>query len=117
MNLILTVVLTTAVFVCQPKVKKQVDDSALAQVVHQNRAAIRACYMRTLKREPSLKIGKLVTTLEIEKSGRVSSVSFGEAARYDVDLGRCLSENIKSWTFPPSSADYQFRFPIVLSAN
>jgi hypothetical protein len=116
MNLILTVVLTTAVWVCQPKVK--LDDSALARVVgqSQNRAAIKACYQRTLRRDPELKL-KAIATLDIDRSGKVMRVGFDKAVRDEVELTQCLSRSMNGWTFPAANSDYQFQFPIVLSAH
>jgi hypothetical protein len=93
-----------------------VDEKALAAVVQENRTSIKLCYQRVLKREPTLKVAKVVTTLAIERSGRVAKITFDEPGEAS-DMGECLAQAIKGWDFPASATAYAFRFPIVLAAD
>lgn len=103
-------------WVAPQKVPPAVDEKALAAVVQENRSAIKLCYQRVLKHEPTLKVAKLTTTLSIERSGRVAKVTFDEP-RAESDMGECLAQAIKGWDFPASERDYAFRFPIVLASD
>jgi predicted Zn finger-like uncharacterized protein len=94
-----------------------VSESQLASVVQQNKPAMSLCYQRVLKHDPSLKSAKMVAKVKIGISGRVTNVSFADPGLGGAEIGQCLSQTIKRWNFPASDSEYDFEFPIVLTAN
>ncbi len=101
-----------------PRVRERpVDDSRLAAVVQENRATMLLCYQRILKRDPTLTIAKMMTRLKIERSGQVTDVSFGDSPLGDGDIGECLAQTMKKWAFPAAKTEYDFEFPLMLSAE
>jgi len=94
-----------------------VSESQLAGVVQQNKSAMGLCYQRVLKHDPSLKSAKMVAKVKIGISGRVTNVTFGDPVLGQAEIGQCLSQSIKRWNFPASDSEYDFEFPIVLTAN
>jgi predicted Zn finger-like uncharacterized protein len=94
-----------------------VSESALAGVVQQNKSAMGLCYQRVLKHDPTLKSAKMVAKVKIGISGRVTNVSFGDPTLGQAEIGQCLAQSIKRWNFPASDSEYDFEFPIVLTAN
>jgi hypothetical protein len=89
------------------------DEHALVAVVEKNKLDMKVCYQRALRREPDLRL-KMVTRVRIDGAGRVTTVSFADAAVAREDIGLCLSDAIKRWEFPEASKEYGFEFPIVL---
>jgi len=115
---VLIVVVTAAIAAVGPRTRRAPpEELALGEVVRAHKSAVKVCYQRVLRHEPTLRIPKMITRLQIERGGRVAQVSFGGAAPADDALGACLSQAIGQWTFPPSDWDYRFEFPIVWSAN
>jgi hypothetical protein len=94
-----------------------VSESSLANVVQQNKSAMGLCYQRVLKHDPTLKSAKMVAKVKIGISGRVTNVTFGDPTLGQAEIGQCLAQSIKRWNFPSSDSEYDFEFPIVLTAN
>jgi hypothetical protein len=94
-----------------------VPESRLAAVIQENRATMGLCYQKILKHEPGLTGAKMVTKLKIESSGQVANVSFDDPELGDADIGQCLAQAIKRWSFPAAGSEYDFEFPLMLSAD
>jgi hypothetical protein len=93
------------------------NEAAVVNVVTQNKKTMSLCYERVLRHDPTLKSAKLMAHVKIGISGRVTNVSFNDAAMGSAEIGQCLSQSIKHWNFPSSDSEYEFEFPIVLQAQ
>jgi len=67
-------------------------------VVRQNRDAIRGCYERQLRRDPSL-AGKVVVRFKIVRDGTVSRAEITESTVENVDVESCIRHEVQSWMF------------------
>ncbi len=72
-------------------------------VVQKHRSEIRACYDAALRRNPNLR-GKVVIAFTIQPNGIVSSASVKESTLGDRGLGGCITDRVKSWSFPQPEA-------------
>ena len=97
--------------------QRPIDDARLSAVVQENKATMLLCYQRILHRDPTLTIAKMNTRLKIESSGQVAEVSFVDSPLGDGEIGQCLAQTMKKWTFPAAKTDYDFEFPLMLSAE
>jgi hypothetical protein len=68
--------------------------------INRGRAAVKACYDRGLKRNPSLS-GKLTAKIVLARGGSVSSVSISDETLGDAEVVGCVKASIRSWRFPP----------------
>lgn len=90
---------------------------AIAEVVNQNRAKVRACYEAVQKKLPDLK-GDLVVKFTLDAEGKVKSAeqNLEQSTLKNPDIGKCAVDEIKTWKFPPSSrgmdttVNYPFNF-------
>lgn len=74
----------------------------VAQISRRNQRALRACYERSLKRDPRLS-GRLVLEVKVDPAGKVQSVEFGEGAMADVAMRQCSQMFVSRWTFPATA--------------
>jgi hypothetical protein len=94
------------------------DASQLTREVRGRLGALRACYERSLKRNPNL-AGKLLLHLTITGAGTVSSVDLTSDSLDDSDLAGCVRSSVLRWRFPaPDGGSIEVSFPFVFqSAN
>jgi hypothetical protein len=74
--------------------------------------AVKSCYERELKRNPSLK-GKLVVRFLIGENGRVSEIEFEEDTLGNSAVATCIRSNIRLWVFPIKDSECPVSYPIV----
>jgi TonB family protein len=89
-----------------------VDRAALSRYIRDRLNAIRACYERELKRNPSLK-GKVVIRFNITPAGRAGDVRIEENSLGSPDVAACISGLMRSWIFPfkpPDEVPVQYPF-------
>jgi len=67
-------------------------------VVRQNRDAIRTCYQRQLRRDPTLG-GQVVVRFKIVPDGTVARAEIAESSLGDVNVESCIREEVQTWTF------------------
>ena len=67
-------------------------------VVRQNRDAIRGCYQRQLRRDPTLG-GKVVVRFKIVHDGTVSRAEIAESTMNDVNVESCIRQEVQTWMF------------------
>jgi predicted Zn finger-like uncharacterized protein len=94
----------------------KVNPEDMLRVVRQNKKSVELCYERGLKFDSNLK-GKVEVELKVGISGRVTDVKLSDPAIAASQLGMCLSQTIKRWTFPASGSEYNFSFPLILQSN
>lgn len=98
--------------------RSSVSAEQLAGVVQKNKKALTSCYERFLKHDESLRSARINVALKIGLSGRVTRIDFsGSAGVADTDLGKCMHQMIRRWVFPQSDSDYEFQFPLLLTAS
>ena len=68
-----------------------VDREALARYIRDRLSAIRGCYERELKRNPTLK-GKVVVRFNITPAGRAGDVRIEENTLGSAEVGACIAE-------------------------
>jgi outer membrane biosynthesis protein TonB len=90
---------------------------AILSVVSQNRRALTTCYERVLRRDSSLKNGRVVLQVSIGISGRVTSVVIPDAQYASSELGQCFTQAVKRWTFPANDTPYSTEFPFILQGQ
>jgi hypothetical protein len=86
-------------------------------VVDKNKRSLKACYERALRKAeaPDDRDVRVNFNLKVGSSGTVKRAALsGEGARLP-SLGRCLSQTVKRWVFPPSAGDSDLEFPFVFT--
>lgn len=80
------------------------DKELIRQVIHANRAAVRACYDAALGRAPTL-AGKVAVRFVISPGGPVASAFVAEDTVGDAPLAACITAAVKTWVFPKPKGD------------
>jgi hypothetical protein len=92
------------------------DAGQLTREIRSRLGALRACYERSLKRNPSL-AGKLLLHLTIAPAGTVSSVDVSSDALDDSELPTCVRAAALRWRFPaPEGGALEVSFPFVFQS-
>lgn len=89
-----------------------VDRAALSRYIRDRLGAIRGCYERELKRNPSLK-GKVVVRFNITPAGRAGDVKIEENSLGSPEVGSCIQSLMRTWIFPfkpPDEVPVQYPF-------
>jgi TonB family protein len=89
-----------------------VDRAALSRYIRDRLNAIRGCYERELKRNPSLK-GKVVVRFNITPAGRAGDVRIEENSLGSPEVAACITGLMRSWVFPfkpPDEVPVQYPF-------
>jgi TonB family protein len=89
-----------------------VDRAALSRYIRDRLGAIRGCYERELKRNPSLK-GKVVVRFNITPAGRAGDIRIEESSLGSPEVGNCIQGLMRSWIFPfkpPDEVPVQYPF-------
>lgn len=76
-----------------------VDREALARYIKARLTAIRGCYEKELKRNPTLK-GKVVVRFNITPAGRAGDIRIEENSVGSSEVGECIASLMRSWVFP-----------------
>jgi outer membrane biosynthesis protein TonB len=100
-----------------PAVDGQLDPGLVAKEVRSRLGAIKACYERALKRNPTLS-GKVVIHWTITAAGTVSGVDIEQDTLGDAEVGSCIKSLIARWRFPtPAGGSVEVSFPFVFQAS
>ena len=89
-----------------------VDRAALSRYIRDRLGAIRGCYERELKRNPTLK-GKVVVRFNITPAGRAGDVRIEENTLGSGEVAGCIQSLMRSWIFPfkpPDEVPVQYPF-------
>jgi hypothetical protein len=79
--------------------------------------AIKACYERALKRNPTLS-GKVVIHWTITQAGTVSGVDVEQDTLGDAEVASCIKALVARWRFPaPSGGSVDVSFPFVFQSS
>jgi outer membrane biosynthesis protein TonB len=100
-----------------PAVDGELDPGLVAKEVRARQGAIKACYERALKRNPTLS-GKIVMTWTITAAGTVSGVDVETDTLGDSEVASCIKSLIARWRFPaPAGGTVTVSFPFVFQAS
>ncbi|MBK7863925.1 MAG: zinc-ribbon domain-containing protein [Archangiaceae bacterium] len=92
------------------------DADAVAKTMNERMKALVGCVEDALKRNPNVKLEKVVLVMQVGTSGAVKGVSL-EPKRVELtDLGGCLRDRAKKITFPAADSDSEIQIPLVLGA-
>lgn len=92
------------------------DSSIVLRTIRNRIGAIRACYERQLKRNPTL-AGKVTVEFTILTTGSVSRVAVKENTTGDEAIGRCVSKTVGRFRFNPGpeGGSVTFAYPFVFA--
>ncbi|MFZ5470772.1 MAG: AgmX/PglI C-terminal domain-containing protein [Myxococcota bacterium] len=89
-----------------------IDRDAMTRYVRSRMSAIKNCYERELKRNPSLK-GKVVVRFSITPAGRSADIEIEENSLGNDAVANCIRTVIRGWVFPfkpPSEVPVAYPF-------
>lgn len=88
------------------------DAGAVARVVRANLGAIRSCYERASRNNPSL-AGRLTMRFTVGESGRATSAHVNGV---DPELDQCVERALQRWVFPvPACGAADYEYPVAVS--
>ena len=100
-----------------PAVDGELDPAMVAKEVRTRLGAIKACYERALKRNPTLS-GKVVIHWTITQAGTVSGVDVEQDTLGDAEVASCMKALVARWRFPaPSGGSVDVSFPFVFQSS
>jgi outer membrane biosynthesis protein TonB len=100
-----------------PAVDGELDPAMVAKEVRTRLGAIKACYERALKRNPTLS-GKVVIHWTITQAGTVSGVDVEQDTLGDAEVASCIKALVARWRFPaPSGGSVDVSFPFVFQSS
>ena len=100
-----------------PSVDGELDPSVVSKEVKRRLGAIKACYERALKRNPSLS-GKVVVFWTITEAGTVSGLDIEQDTLGDPEVSNCIKALVKGWRFPrPSGGSVDVSFPFLFQSS
>src|SRR3954465_8254366 len=100
-----------------PAVDGELDPAMVAKEVRSRLGAIKACYERALKRNPTLS-GKVVIHWTITAAGTVSGIDVENDTMGDNEVASCIKGLVARWRFPaPAGGSVEVSFPFVFQAS
>jgi TonB family protein len=83
--------------------------------VRQHINEVRFCYSQELQSRPDLE-GRVAVRFMVNAEGRVMSSLVAQESGQIGDVGQCVSESVRRWTFPASSGPTSVTYPFVLQS-
>jgi TonB family protein len=92
------------------------DASLVVKMIKARIGAIRACYERELKRNPTL-AGKVTIQFTIEQRGNVTGVKVTDNTTGDTAVGQCVANAVQNFRFNPGpdGGSVTFSYPFVFA--
>ncbi|MSP74076.1 MAG: TonB family protein [Myxococcales bacterium] len=91
------------------------DNNKISETVKRRMGAVKSCYERELKANPTLQ-GKVVMQFTIEESGRVATVDVKQHTMGDPAVGQCMKNAIAKWRFDrPEGGSVTVSFPFIFA--
>jgi predicted Zn finger-like uncharacterized protein len=78
--------------------------------------AIKTCYDRALKRDDSLKLGRLDINVTVGETGSAKKVKVVAPAEFNL-VSTCIHEVVRRWHFPATNREYDAAFPVILQGK
>jgi hypothetical protein len=93
------------------------DPDAVAAVIRRGMGAVRSCYQRAIKRNPTLE-GKLTMRISINTMGRVTGIEFDDDTVGDAGVAACTKRQAGRWRFPPPDEGIaEVSVPLIFKAS
>ena len=90
----------------------------LLRKVDESKPALQGCVDEALKRDPSLRVGKILISTTIAPSGAVTSARIDQKAVEQSPLGACLKTATRKLQFPPFTGEaFAVDIPIVVTGE
>ena len=84
----------------------------------ENKGALQGCIDDALRRDPNLRVGKILIATTIAPSGVVTAAKIDKRTVDESLLGSCLKRATRRIVFPPFSGDsFEVDIPIVVNSN
>lgn len=100
----------------QAQIHGSLSREEIAKVVNAHLQQVRACYERTLLKEPGL-AGKLIIEWNIDGSGSVTSYKIKSSTMQSATVGECIEDALKSWKFPkPDGGEVVVSYPFIFNS-
>jgi hypothetical protein len=100
-----------------PSVDGELDPGLVSKEVKRRIGAIKSCYERALKRNPTLS-GKIVLYWTITEAGTIASVDVEQDTLNDAEVTNCIKALVKGWRFPrPAGGSVDVSFPFVFQSS
>lgn len=100
-----------------PEVDGSMSSKDIGKVVRMNSAAVRRCYEKALKSDPTLK-GKIAVTFMINAKGRVEMVEISDDTMKNASVSACIKSLVRRWRFPqPEGGPASVTLPFVFSPS
>jgi hypothetical protein len=84
------------------------------QADHAN--AIKSCYERALKRDDSLKLGRLDINVSVGDTGSAKKVRVVAPSEFNA-VSSCIHDAVRRWRFPATNREYEAVFPVILQGK
>jgi hypothetical protein len=89
----------------QPGAAPALSQEQLLRKVDESKPALQGCVDEALKRDPSLRVGKILISTTIAPSGAVTSARIDQKAVDQSPLGACLKTAARKLQFPPFTGE------------
>ncbi len=100
-----------------PEVDGSMSSKDIGKVVRMNSTAVRRCYEKALKSDPTLK-GKIAVTFMINAKGRVEMVEISDDTMKNASVSACIKSLVRRWRFPqPEGGPASVTLPFVFSPS
>jgi hypothetical protein len=90
------------------------DETEAAKVVGHSQTAFEDCIVSGLRRNPSLKVGKVSMTVTVAPSGTVKGAALRPKVHESTEWGACLIQRARRMVFPPFEGDEEAEIEVPL---
>ncbi len=97
-------------------VEGELDQAQVMAEIRKRNGAIRRCYEKGLKKNPTLH-GKLTVRFQITGAGTVAQVTLPEDDIGDPEVAACVTGAVRTWRFPAGGASATVEVPFVFSSS
>ena len=92
-----------------------IDKQSVASVFRRRKKAIRRCYEKSLRANPSAQ-GKVTIQFTIGPAGRITNIRVTQDTTGDSSIGSCIVSRVRGWRFdPPDRGSVTFSKAFILS--
>ena len=100
-----------------PSVEGEMDPALVSKEVRARVGAVKACYERALRRQPSLS-GQVKLAWVITAAGTVSDVELREDSMGDAEVAACIKGLVRRWRFvAPSGGSVEVVYPFTFQPS
>jgi TonB family protein len=103
---------------CKLGIDGAMDKDVIRRIVRSHLNEVRSCYNAGLTRNPTL-AGSVTVQFSIIRGGRVATAVISENTTHDTELGACITQAAKRWSFPapPGAGTTLVTYPFTLRSH